>query len=121
MPMNIGQVIRGLRMERGLTQEQLSLEADVAASNLSRIENGLRQPTSTVLQRLAAVLGRSVSEIYAVLEDDPEQSSELTPMVSLMQEMPQASSLVRTFRELSPEHQELVLEHAKLLKRLQNK
>lgn len=108
-------------MERGLTQEQLSLEADVAASNLSRIENGLRQPTSAVLQRLAAVLGRSVSEIYAALESDAEQKSPLMPMISVMQDMPQASSLVRTFRELNPEHQELVLEHAKLLKRLQNK
>lgn len=119
--MNIGQVIRGLRMERGLTQEQLSLEADVAASNLSRIENGLRQPTNTVLRRLAAVLGLSVSEIYAALEDDAAQSNNLLPMVSAMQDMPQASSLVRTFRDLSPEHQEIVLEHAKLLKRLQNK
>lgn len=108
-------------MERGLTQEQLSLEADVAASNLSRIENGLRQPTSAVLRRLAAVLGRSVSEIYAALESDAEQTSSLMPMISIMQDMPQASSLVRTFRELNPEHQELVLEHAKLLKRLQNK
>lgn len=66
--MNIGQVIRALRIERGLTQEALALEANVATSNISRVEAGRRQPTGSLLRSVAQALGTTVSWIYAQVE-----------------------------------------------------
>lgn len=41
--MQIGQVIRVLRTERGATLESLAFEAGTDASNLSRIERGVQR------------------------------------------------------------------------------
>jgi hypothetical protein len=38
--MQIGQIIRSLREEKGWSQEKLALEAGMATSHLSRIERG---------------------------------------------------------------------------------
>lgn len=43
--MNIGKVIRALRTERGDSLETLAFEVGTDASNLSRIERGLQQPS----------------------------------------------------------------------------
>ncbi len=133
--MSIGQVIRALRVERGLTQEELALEADVATSNISRIESGQRLPTFDVLRRLADALRTSVSRIHALAEemapdlpDDIEIACamHMTPsddellheiLVSSPDNSPQL--LLRYYRELSAENQHLVMEQIKLLRRLQ--
>ena len=52
--MNIGKVIRALRTERGDSLETLAFEVGTDASNLSRIERGLQQPSEDVLKAIAA-------------------------------------------------------------------
>lgn len=66
--MNIGYVIKTLRKQRKLTQEQIALEADIATSNVSRIEQGLRQPSQKVLQKISRALGTTPSVLYAACE-----------------------------------------------------
>lgn len=66
--MKIGQIIKALRLERGLSQEALALNVDTATSNLSRIEKGLRTPSIDLLERIAPALGTRVSTIYALAE-----------------------------------------------------
>ncbi|WP_369922490.1 helix-turn-helix domain-containing protein [Marinomonas polaris] len=66
--MNIGHVIKILRIQRKMTQEQIALEADMATSNVSRIEKGLRQPSQKVLQKLAKALNTKPSVLYAASE-----------------------------------------------------
>lgn len=61
----VGKNLRRLRLARGLTQEGLAHDADVAPSFLSQIENGKRSPTVTMLQTLADALGASVIEFFA--------------------------------------------------------
>lgn len=64
----LGEAIRHLRHEAGLTQEQL---ADRAATDLTQIgglERGTRNPSYTTLLRLAKALRTRVGEI-AVLAD----------------------------------------------------
>lgn len=140
--MNIGQVIRALRIERGLTQEELALEAEVATSNVSRIENGLRQPTTGLLKRLAKALGINVSQLYALVEEttlpslrcefnatphfDPSKEVWFDPtsfdVVQQLADDPLDNDiplLLRYFRELNANNRELVMEQIKLLRKQQ--
>jgi len=48
--------VRELRMQRGLSQERLALEADVDRTLVSKIERVIANPTLDVLARLAAAL-----------------------------------------------------------------
>jgi transcriptional regulator with XRE-family HTH domain len=57
--------LRRIRVERGLSQERLALEADVDRSYVGRLERGLENPTLTILDRLARVLGVSAGELLA--------------------------------------------------------
>jgi len=63
-----GQVLRRFRKEAGLTQEQLSLEADVERNFVSLIERGVNQPTIRVLFKLAKALGTTPSQMLLEVE-----------------------------------------------------
>lgn len=62
----VGSNVRRLRKERGLTQEKLSLDADIDLRYLGGIERGENNPSVAVLGRLANVLGVHPS---ALLQD----------------------------------------------------
>lgn len=48
------------RIEANLTQKELSEKTNVAQSNISAIEQGLRVPTFRTLQRIAEGLGKEL-------------------------------------------------------------
>lgn len=48
-----GKVLRRMRNQVGLTQEQLAFECDLDRTYISLLERGLRQPTLTTLYTLA--------------------------------------------------------------------
>ena len=52
----VGLNVRRLRVERKLTQEQLAHDAEIDLTYLGGIERGRRNPSVSVLGRLAAVL-----------------------------------------------------------------
>ncbi len=60
--MQIGKVIRVLRKERDLSLESLAFDAATDASNLSRIERGIQQPTEEGLQSIATPLTQNSGE-----------------------------------------------------------
>jgi transcriptional regulator with XRE-family HTH domain len=55
--------LRRIRVERGLSQERLALEANVDRSYVGRLERGRENPTLAILERLAKVLGVSAAEL----------------------------------------------------------
>ncbi|MEW9683247.1 helix-turn-helix domain-containing protein [Pseudomonas sp. TE50-2] len=63
-----GKVLRQKRKEAGLTQEQLSYEADIQRNYVSLIERGIHQPTIAVLFKLAAALNCSPSQLIGEVE-----------------------------------------------------
>ena len=63
-----GMVIRELRNEAGLTQEQLGFEADLRRTFISVLELGQQQPTLTTIFKLAKALKISASKIIALTE-----------------------------------------------------
>lgn len=63
-----GRVLRTLRKERGLSQEELALEADLQRNYVSLIERGINQPTVTTIFKLALALKVRPSEVIARVE-----------------------------------------------------
>jgi transcriptional regulator with XRE-family HTH domain len=58
-----GKVIREMRLDAGLTQEQLGLEAGLRRTFVSLLELGQQQPSLTTLFKIAHALGVQPSEI----------------------------------------------------------
>ena len=52
----LGRNLRSHRQARGMSQEQLALEAGMKRSYVSELERGLRNPTVRALERLAQAL-----------------------------------------------------------------
>ncbi|OIR12523.1 transcriptional repressor DicA [mine drainage metagenome] len=65
-----GKVIRQLRKEAKLTQEQLGFEADLRRTFVSLLELGQQQPTLTTIFKLAKALNVSASEIVRLIENE---------------------------------------------------
>lgn len=63
-----GRVLRRLRMEAGLTQEQLGLEADLRRTYVSILELGQQQPSLTTILKIAKALKHPAQEIVGLVE-----------------------------------------------------
>lgn len=64
--------LRELRQSRGMTQVQLARHADVTVSYVSRLEGGKIAPGIDMVERLAAVVGASVTDLLPTSADpDP--------------------------------------------------
>ncbi len=61
--MNIGERIRQIREEKGLTQEKVAKWAGVTAASLSRWENEEREPTFRNVEKIAQALGVTMAEM----------------------------------------------------------
>lgn len=71
-----GQVLRRIRKQQRLTQEQLALSAEVERNFVSLIERGVNQPTIRVLFRLSRALGMNPSEILREVENEIKHQPE---------------------------------------------
>ena len=65
-----GRVLRTLRVERGLSQEALALEAGVQRNYVSLIERGVNQPTITTIFKLATALEMKPSQVVELVEKE---------------------------------------------------
>ena len=65
----LGKAIIMLRKQRGLAQEQFANEAEIDRRYMSDIENGKRNISIDVIERLANCLGINVSELFSIAEN----------------------------------------------------
>jgi transcriptional regulator with XRE-family HTH domain len=65
-----GKVLRRLRNEAGLTQEELGFEADLRRTYISILELGQQQPSLTTILKLAKPLKHSAQEIVGMVETE---------------------------------------------------
>lgn len=63
-----GDTIIRLRKERGLSQEKFALDSKVDRRYLSDIENGRRNVSIDVIERLATSFGLSISQLFVEVE-----------------------------------------------------
>ena len=61
----IGNKVRRLRIQKGLSQDRLALEAHVDQSGLSKFERGNRGLGKIPLARIAVVLGLPLEELIS--------------------------------------------------------
>ena len=59
----VGLNLQRLRREAGLSQEELADRSRVHQTYLSGVERGVRNPTVSVLQRIAQALGLDVEDV----------------------------------------------------------
>ncbi|MBL7789853.1 MAG: helix-turn-helix transcriptional regulator [Chitinophagales bacterium] len=62
----LGQKIKRLRTEKGISQISFSEMIGIENSNLSRIESGRTNPTYTTLNKIATALEISLSDLVSV-------------------------------------------------------
>ena len=59
----LGQNLRRLRIEKELSQESFAFEAKIHRTYVSDIERGARNPTITVVGKLAVALGVKMGQL----------------------------------------------------------
>lgn len=59
----LGSRVKRLREAKGLSQEALAHDADVHRTYVSGVERGVRNPTVTVMEKLATGLGVTLAEL----------------------------------------------------------
>jgi transcriptional regulator with XRE-family HTH domain len=65
-----GVVLRRLRIDAGLTQEQLGFEAELRRTYVSVLELGQQQPSLTTIFKLAGALKTPPSRLLRQVEDE---------------------------------------------------
>ena len=65
-----GKILRRLRRQRGLTQEQLGLESDLRRTYVSLLELGRQQPSLTTILKLAEALNESPGSLVDRAADE---------------------------------------------------
>jgi transcriptional regulator with XRE-family HTH domain len=78
----IGPRIRELRLERGLTLDDLARAAGISASHLSRLERGQTAPSFIVASRIAKEIGVLSSDLVTIQR---EQSSVDDALIGALQ------------------------------------
>jgi len=65
-----GKVLRVVRKEAKMTQEELALSAGVERNFISLIERGVNQPTIRIIFKLALALGTCPSRLVVLTEEE---------------------------------------------------
>ena len=59
----LGKAIQRIRIEQQLSQEELAFRARLHRTYISGVERGVRNPTITVVEKIAVALGVAVGEL----------------------------------------------------------
>lgn len=82
----IGERVKALRLEKGLTQERLAVAADISTSTVTRLERGEKDPDTKTLCALAKVLGVYAAELLG--EYVPRMPEPYKSLVKFFEEHP---------------------------------
>ncbi len=69
----VGLNVRRIRVQRGLSQEQLAFDCGLHRTYVSGVERGIRNPTVLVLEQLAKGLQVAPGHL---LDEDPEDTAD---------------------------------------------
>jgi transcriptional regulator with XRE-family HTH domain len=64
----LGEALRTLRLQAGMSQEQLAEAAKTDLTQIGGVERGVRNPSYTTLLRFAAALDTSVGELTTLAD-----------------------------------------------------
>lgn len=72
-------VLRELRLKKGLSQEAFAFEVGIHRTYVSQLERGLKSPSLKTIQKIGQVLDISLSELMVLIEK--EMNKELSSSV----------------------------------------
>lgn len=98
--MDVGDRIRRIREERGLSQRRLAQLAGIGQSFLSQVERGEKDPGIKTLLNICKALNVSIAHLF-------EDGGDLPPHIR---------SLIREARSLSPEQAEQLAKFIRTMK-----
>ena len=75
-PRVIGQTIRNIRKEKGLSQDVLSGLAGIGRTHLTMIESGSKAANMETLMKLSCAMDMKLSELVQRYESDAEEYNE---------------------------------------------
>ena len=91
-----GALIKKLRKEHNLTQTQLADMLSISQTPISRWENGDREISIYMIEKIAKVFGMTLSEFVAALESDPaEDHTEVVVVEDIPSRLQEILSVVK--------------------------
>lgn len=69
MVIEIGKKIKGLRLQKGMTQEELATKLNMSSQAISKWENNVTMPDIQLLPSLSVILGVTIDELFALTDD----------------------------------------------------
>jgi transcriptional regulator with XRE-family HTH domain len=93
--MNLGQTIRKIRKQRGLTQAEFALRCELSQTYLSQIEGDLREPNLSTLKSISTNLNVPLPIIFFLSmtkEDIPAEKQDAFDVIN-----PSVKSFVNEF------------------------
>ena len=105
--MNFGNKLRGLIEERSMTQKELATQLNIAPSTMGSYVQNTREPDFSTLKLLAKYFSVSTDYLLNVHTDKTASYTE--------------DELLRVFRSMKPEQQEMYVEQGKAVVRLNQK
>ena len=97
----IGERIRALRLDAGMTQEELAQRIGLKKQNISRYENSRVEPNIRTAKRIAEALGVSLEEMAVGVTVSE------TPISSELEQFSSAAILTKDEQELLAKYQQL--------------
>ena len=70
-PNSFGQSVRAIRVASGLTQEELADRAGLDRSYIGGVERGERNPSLSVIEKIAEGLDVTLAELFSYPAKDP--------------------------------------------------
>lgn len=120
--MDIGAVIREIRLAKSLTLEEVAYASGTDGGNLSRIERGLQRCIPELLERIAATLEVPVSELYKRLESGrADRGTQVQQIRDAYAAAPMNgaetahAALIAKYKKLNDDNQRLVTEFVQTL------
>lgn len=69
MNIEIGKKIKTLRLQKGMTQEELATKLNISSQAISKWENNVTMPDIQILPDLSVILGVTIDELFALTDD----------------------------------------------------
>jgi transcriptional regulator with XRE-family HTH domain len=96
--MNIGDNIKRIRKEKGIQQKKIALDLGLDQSNYNKIENGKREPSIELINKLSAYLDVSVNDLFNENEIIPKEvtieDKNATEQIKLIQQLDEEDKLI---------------------------
>lgn len=96
----VGNRIRNLRADQGLSQEELAYRAGVSPSHIGKLERGEKNPSLSSIEKMTNALGITLEDLFKYIQPSTVDTDNTT-----------LSLLINKLSTLSINDQKLMLDH----------